>query len=267
VNASIETLASGWRVERFSSVGSTNDIARGRALAGDPGQLWIIADEQTAGRGRLGRNWVSPRGNLHASALLIDPSPAPRAAELGFVAGVALRRAVADLAPAAVGEIRLKWPNDLVWRGAKLAGLLAEGIKLDGSRLACVVGIGVNAAVAPEGMPYATTSLAATIGRAMSVDELFARLAFRFAEMLDVWDHGLGFASIRAQWLKHAAGIGGPIHVAGPKGALDGAFEGLDDGGRLLVRTTRGLETIEAGDIFLLDQTAGRAPSERKAAT
>ena len=110
---------------------STNEEARRRALAGDPGRLWIVADQQTAGRGRRGRAWMSPRGNLHASALMIDPCPPALAAQLGFVAGVALARAVTDLGAADVG---LKWPNDLMSRGAKCAGILTEGVGLAGGR-------------------------------------------------------------------------------------------------------------------------------------
>ena len=95
----------------IDAIDSTNEEARRRALAGDPGRMWIVADEQTAGRGRRGRVWISPKGNLHASALLIDPCPALVAAELGFVAGVALARAAGDLGATDVG---LKWPNDLM---------------------------------------------------------------------------------------------------------------------------------------------------------
>ncbi len=92
-----ERLATGWRIERRDSIGSTNDEARRRAVEGDPGRLWIVAREQTQGRGRRGRQWTSPPGNLYASALLIDPSPVAIATQIGFVAGVALRAAVADL--------------------------------------------------------------------------------------------------------------------------------------------------------------------------
>ena len=99
-----------WRVVRFDAIDSTSDEARRRALAGDPGRLWIVAGEQSAGRGRRGRTWISPKGNLYASALLIDPCPPAIAAQLGFVAGVALARAAEDVG----AEARLKWPNDLV---------------------------------------------------------------------------------------------------------------------------------------------------------
>jgi BirA family biotin operon repressor/biotin-[acetyl-CoA-carboxylase] ligase len=254
-DAAIETLASGWRVERLANVGSTNDEARRRALDGDPGRLWMLAREQIQGRGRRGRAWSSPPGNLYASALLIDPSPVAIAAQIGFVAGTALRRAVEDLGGG--DEVRLKWPNDLVWRGAKLAGLLVEGLALGDGRLACVVGIGVNCASSPAGLDYATDHLSNVLRRSISPEDLFARLAVRFEQSLALWRGGDGFAEIRAQWLSHAAGLGGPIRIGGAQGFRDGLFETLDRQGRLVLRGPNGAEAIEAGDLFLMRDGAG----------
>ena len=261
------TLAAGWRVERLTRVGSTNDAARRRALAGDPGRLWIVAREQTQGRGRRGRVWTSPPGNLYASALLIDPSPVAIAAQIGFVAGVALRRAVEDLG-ANCDNVELKWPNDLVWRGAKLAGLLAEGTALGDGRHACVVGIGVNCLSAPSGLAYPADHLSNALGQAVSPERLFARLAPRFEESLALWRGGAGFAEIRARWLDHAAGLRGPIRIAGAQGFREGMFETLDERGRLVLRGAGGLEAVEAGDLFLNEEGAGDAkfPSEPGAA-
>lgn len=250
-----EILSSGWRVERRARVGSTNDEARARAEAGDPGRLWILANEQSRGRGRRGRVWASPAGNLHASALLIDPSPVAIAAQIGFVAGVALRRALGNLG--AGGEVALKWPNDLVWRGAKLAGLLVEGVALSDGRLACIVGIGVNCLYAPSGLDYPVDSLSNALGRAVTPEDLFALLAPSFEEALVLWRRGAGFAAIRAQWLAHAAGLGGPIRIGGAQGFREGAFETLDEQGRLMLRGEKGLETVEAGDLFLVREAAG----------
>ena len=120
-----------------------------RAVALSPAILGVcgsIAGEQSAGRGRRGRTWISPRGNLYASALLIDPCPPAIAAQLGFVAGVALARAAEDIG----ADARLKWPNDLVSRASKCAGLLVEGVSLPRNRLACVVGVGANCESAPS---------------------------------------------------------------------------------------------------------------------
>ena len=245
----------GWRVERVIRVGSTNDEARRRALAGDPGRLWIVAREQTQGRGRRGRVWKSPPGNLYASALLIDPAPVVIAAQIGFVAGVALRRAVDDLGGR--GDVELKWPNDLVWRGAKLAGLLAEGTALGDGRSACIVGIGVNCVSAPSELNAGSLSIA--LAQPISPERLFERLALRFEESLSLWRRGEGFREIRAQWLERAAGLGGPVRIAGARGFREGVFETLDERGRLLLRTPSGHEAIEAGEVFLAEEDAGLA--------
>ena len=245
-------LFAGWRVARFARVGSTNDEARSAALAGDAGRLWVVAEEQTHGRGRKGRFWSSPPGNLYASALIVDPCPPALAPQIGFVAGVALALAVEDLGGIGFG---LKWPNDLMWRGAKIAGLLAEGVTIPDRRLACVVGIGVNCASAPEGLDYPAAALADAIRPAVSADTLFLRLATRFHEALGLWARGAGFPAIRALWLANAAGLGLPIRVADPRGAREGAFEGLDEGGRLLLRTSAGVETIEAADLYFTPTT------------
>ena len=187
---------------------STNEEARRRALAGDPGRMWIVADEQTAGRGRRGRAWISPRGNLHASALLIDPCPAPIAPQLGFVAGVALARAARDIGAAEVG---LKWPNDLLSNGAKCAGILVESAALASRGAAYVVGVGVNCAQAPEGLDYAAACLTRANGPAVSPGELFERLvsavrrdAWRVARRRGVREHSRRVARLRPRsWRTH----------------------------------------------------------------
>jgi len=242
----------GWRVERHASLGSTSDEARGRALAGDPGRLWILADEQTAGRGRHGRVWNSPVGNLHASALLLSPCETAIAPQIGFVAGVALRRAVEDLGATGVG---LKWPNDLTHDGAKLAGLLVEGVTIPGGQFAASVGIGVNLVTSPRGLAYPTTHLSHLVGRLVAPEELFARLVVRFDEALALWARGDGFAAIREIWLAGAAGLGGAIRVSGPRGAREGVFEGLDPKGRLLLRAGDAIETVESADLTLISSS------------
>ena len=257
-----QPLLAGWRVARYARLGSTSDEARRRASLGDPGRLWIVAKEQTLGRGRHGRAWRSPPGNLYASALLIDPCEAAISPQLGFVAGAALVKAVEDLGGA---RAALEWPNDLLWNGAKFAGLLVEGVATPGRGLACIVGVGVNCANSPRGLGYATTDLAAALQRPVSPDALFRRLAARFDEAIGLWSRGAGFGEIRARWLKSAAGLGGPIRVAASRGSREGIFEGLDADGRLLLRAAGALETVEAADIFLTPSRddAGDDPAAR----
>jgi BirA family transcriptional regulator, biotin operon repressor / biotin---[acetyl-CoA-carboxylase] ligase len=244
----------GWRVARFGAIDSTNDEARRRAFAGDPGRLWIIAEEQSAGRGRRGRTWASPRGNLYASALMIDPCRQSAAPQLGFVAGVALARAAKDVGAAGA---HLKWPNDLVCDGAKCAGLLVEGATLPDMRFACVVGVGVNCLTAPKGVGYSTAVLTTEGGGAIEARALFERLIERFDEALATWRAGEGFEAIRSAWLTHAAALGERVRVESGGWLREGTFEGLDGAGRLLFRGESGIEGIESADLWILPQSDG----------
>ena len=244
----LDEAHSPWRVVRLGAIDSTNEEARRRALAGESDRLWIVAGEQTAGRGRRGRAWISPRGNLHATALLLDPCPPALAPQLGFVAGVALARAASDAGAVDVG---LKWPNDLLLNGAKCAGVLVEGIGLPGRRAAYAVGVGVNCAHAPEGLGYATSRLVGVSGQAIGAGELFERLVERFDEALGAWREGRAFDHIRAGWLDRAHGLGRRVAIETGGGRREGVFEGIDAGGRLLMRFEHGRESIEAADLSL----------------
>jgi BirA family biotin operon repressor/biotin-[acetyl-CoA-carboxylase] ligase len=237
------------RTEWFASLDSTNDEAMRRARAGEPGPLWIAAREQTRGRGRQGRAWVSPQGNLAASLLLIDPAPVALAPQLGFVAGVALARTVRGLGLAA-SRAELKWPNDLVVEGAKLSGLLLEAAQMGDGRLACVIGFGVNVVAHPDGLPYPATSLA-QMGVEISAEALLASLAENMALWLDRWQGGLEFERIRAAWLEHAAGRDKNIRIVSAGRELEGFFRGIDATGQLMLETKNGRETVAAGDVFL----------------
>ena len=239
----------GWRIVRLGAVDSTNEEGRRRALTGDADRMWIVADEQTAGRGRRGRVWISPKGNLHASCIMIDPCPRAFGAQLGFVAGVALARAARDLGATGVG---LKWPNDLMSQGAKCAGILVEGVALESGRSACIVGVGVNCVQAPEGLGYATSCLTRAGGHKVGPSEVFERLVQRFGEALDIWRAGEAFDRIRAAWLDCALGLGEPIAVRNGTDRREGIFEGIDATGRLLMRSEQGLETIEVADLWLM---------------
>jgi BirA family transcriptional regulator, biotin operon repressor / biotin---[acetyl-CoA-carboxylase] ligase len=244
----LDSAVGAWRVVRFGAIDSTNEEARRRALAGESDRLWILAGEQTAGRGRRGRAWISPRGNLHATALMIDACPPALAPQLSFVAGVALARAARDVGAAGAG---LKWPNDMMLSGAKCAGVLVEGLGLPGRRAGYAVGIGVNCAHAPQGLGYPTSRLIAAGGQAVGASELFERLAERFDEALESWRGGQAFDRIRADWLDCALGLGEPVAVETGAGRREGVFEGIDAAGRLLMRSGRGLESVEAADLSL----------------
>ncbi len=157
----------------MTRVGSTNALALDHARAGDPGKLWVVSKKQESGRGRRGRAWATPEGNLAATLLVVTGGELRLAATLGFVAGLALADALDAVVPqgriaigldgASQGKNRfeLKWPNDVLASGAKLAGILLESAILDGGRFAVAVGIGVNVVAYPEDLPYPATSLQA----------------------------------------------------------------------------------------------------------
>lgn len=226
-----------------------------RARDGEAGPLWIAAHEQTKGRGRQGRAWLSPQGNLAASLLLIDACPVALAPQLGFVAGLAILRAVQGLGPAGRAA-RLKWPNDLVVDGAKLSGLLLEGTQLADGRFACVIGFGINIVACPTDLPYAAISLA-DLGLASDAQDFLAHLSESMDYWLALWARGDGFAAIRAAWQEHAAGRDQTIRLVSGGRELLGIFRGIDAAGQLVLETKSGPETIAVGDVFLLGD-AGR---------
>ncbi len=239
----------GVRRVHLETVGSTNAEALELARAGERGPLWVTAGEQTGGRGRRGRAWVSPPGNLYASLLICDPAPVENLGMMPLVAGVALYDALA-VATGAAASLALKWPNDVLLGGAKLAGLLLESERCADGRLALVIGCGVNCVSHPENTPYRATDLRAE-GFTVSAEMLFAQLARSFAQTLAIWDHGRGAAAIRDAWQGAATGIGAPITVKLADSSLDGVFGGIGADGRLLLKRENGaVEIISAGDLF-----------------
>ena len=244
-------VIAGWRVARLGAIDSTNEEARRRAVAGDPGRLWIVADEQTAGRGRRGRTWVSPRGNLYASALLIDPCPQAVAPQLGFVAGVALARAAADLGAAGA---RLKWPNDLVRRRRKMRRPPGRGRRCSptGGWPASSASASI-ARSAPEGVGYPTCVLTTESGGAVDADALFERLVSAVRRSARHVERGRAVSTRSAPpgW-RAAAALGGRIRIETAGRRREGAFEGLDGDGRLLFRGESGIETVESADLWIL---------------
>jgi BirA family transcriptional regulator, biotin operon repressor / biotin---[acetyl-CoA-carboxylase] ligase len=250
----------GFRVATHDVLPSTNVAALRHAVehADDAWPLWIVAREQTQGRGRRGNTWVSPRGNLYATLLLHDPAPPPHAPELSFVAALAVLDATADRAPMVAQRLALKWPNDVLCGRKKLAGILLEGRML-GEKITVAIGIGVNCMHHPAQTSYPATDLAAA-GAQVSADELFTALSGAMLRRLAQWRGGAGFAGVRRDWLARAASIGEPIRVRLPDREISGRCEGLDDSGCLLLRRADGtLQTIAAGEVFMLAGDPGRA--------
>lgn len=249
--------AEGYRLALHAEIGSTNDEALACAKAGDPGKLWIVAEAQTKGRGRQGRPWAALPGNLYTSLLLIDAAPPARAPELGFVVGVALARSLRSLSANDV-RFRIKWPNDILFDGAKLAGILLESVRLPDGRLAFVIGIGVNCASYPRDIPYRATALNEIVGMPIAPHDILRALSAEFVHWLAVWSAGAGFETIRGEWLSLAAGLGVPVKIAMPTQVLEGVFRTIDKAGRLIVATAAGAEVaVEAGDVFFVDRPKG----------
>jgi BirA family biotin operon repressor/biotin-[acetyl-CoA-carboxylase] ligase len=254
-------VAAGVRIVAHETVGSTNAEALALARAGERGPVWITAVEQTAGRGRRGRAWVSQPGNLYATLLLTDACPVERAAELSFVSALALHDAVAEIAANVATRLSLKWPNDLLADRAKLAGVLVEGETLATGGFSTAIGIGLNCAHHPHGTTYTATNLG-ELGSPAAPAEVMRALSFSMIARLAQWDRGAGFASTRQDWLARAGGLGEPIRVRTARSEIDGVFSALDPMGRLILAAPDGsTQTIGAGDVLPIE--AARAEPVR----
>jgi BirA family biotin operon repressor/biotin-[acetyl-CoA-carboxylase] ligase len=218
------------------------DEARALALADAPHGSVVVAQVQRAGRGRSGREWLSPPGNLYMTAILRPNLDVRRAPELGFVVAVALADAVDKLAGAGS---TVKWPNDVLRRGAKLAGILLE--RLDGG--AVLAGLGVNVAHAPADMPYPVTSLAAE-GCYANTDSVLTALLRELAAGWDTWQT-TGFDPVRQRWAARGPQRGAPLQVRLPGELVSGRFAGLAADGALLLDTAAGRRVLVAGDVLL----------------
>lgn len=226
------------------SVGSTSEDAKALAADGAAGLTVVWAQEQTAGRGRHGRSWDSPRGNLYISILLRPNCAIADAPQIGFAVGAAMARAIRAIADA---DIELKWPNDLLLGGAKLSGILLESAARADGRLDWVVaGIGVNVDSQPD-VPGATCLRAA--GHDITVEALLEEFLPNLVELLAIWERD-GFGPIRAIWSALALALDTELTVKLPDGVKAGTFAGIDESGNLMLSTDTGTEHIAVGDVF-----------------
>ncbi len=228
-------------VRTVIETGSTNIDLLALAADGVSEGTWLRAERQTGGRGRHGRSWISPPGNLYASTVVRLSPGDPPAATLALVSAVALHQALSTLAG---GEtLQIKWPNDILAGGAKLAGILLER-----SGHAVVIGFGANLAHHPESLDRPVTSLAAMTGAAPDPAVAVCVLADAFARWLGCW-RAQGIGPVRTRWLSAAHPLGTALMTSGG----DGLFDGLDDTGALRLRLADGTSrVIHAGDVFLI---------------
>ncbi|WP_209021224.1 biotin--[acetyl-CoA-carboxylase] ligase [Paracoccus ravus] len=217
------------------------------------GPVWVMAHQQAAARGRRGREWVMPAGNFAGSLFLRPKGGAASAAQISFVAALALYDALGDACgPAA--RLSIKWPNDVLLNGGKVAGILLESVGSGREVSGLVVGIGVNLSAAPEAAAVearaiAPVSVLGETGFSVGAEEFLDLLAPAFARWLAQFET-YGFAPIRQAWLARAAKLGEPIVARMAGTESHGVFEGIDETGALVLNTSSGRQVLPAADVF-----------------
>lgn len=239
-----------FHVVHFDEIGSTNEEAKSRAIAGEPEFTVVVADIQTAGRGRRGRLWESPKGNLYSSVIL-RPDVAPIVgAQISFVASLA----VSDVARALVqpaAQVACKWPNDVLINGRKMAGILLESAATSGVLDWLVLGVGINLKHHPNvGGTFPSTCLRDESPRMPDIEQVAALYFDALASWYGRWRHD-GFMPIRAAWLARSLGLGAPVTVRLEREPLEGRFVDLDESGALILELASGTRRlIAAGEVF-----------------
>ncbi len=244
----------GYSVSCFKEIDSTNLEALRLAGKGTEGPLWVVAERQTQGRGRRGRNWITADGNLFATLLLTGQGPARVISGLSFVAAVAVAHMIEQMVAQAgsTAQIGLKWPNDILLNNGKAGGILIEtsGSILRQDAHAVAIGIGLNVSSHPtEALAYPTTDFS-ECGIDMTCRDVFEQLTVSFDHYLNLWQHGAGFAVIKQRWLEFGPSVGQELKIDTGVDVITGAFMGLDQHGELILQLSDGRQqVIVAGDI------------------
>lgn len=243
-------LPTGYRLRQHETLDSTNDEARRQAVQGAPDGTVVIAKRQTSGRGRRGRDWASPMGNLYASLLLRPDYEPQEAAQLSFVTALAVAKTVGEVLPAHK-RIELKWPNDVLVEGRKISGILLESALAGNGQLDwIIIGCGINIASHPKLALGEATSLAAEGARPVTPDDVLESLVGAIHEGIAGWETN-GFAPVREAWLSLARGVGGSIEVRLPGETLQGTFKNLDASGALELQQQDGTcRTVTGGEVY-----------------
>ena len=230
-------------VRHFATVDSTNLEAQRLAAAGERGPLWIVADEQVSGKGRLGRTWVSAAGNLYSTLLLpIDAAPVT-IPQLAFVVALAVHDSVSGACPGAA--VKLKWPNDCLLNGGKVAGILCESV----GQGVIAIGCGINVAHAPQGLAYAAAFLR-QVQASVTVEAVFETYRASLGVRLAQWHGGSGFPSIIVDWQCRGQGLDEVVEVKQGGVVRRGVFLGLAGDGALRLQNPDGtVENVYAGDV------------------
>ena len=242
-------LPASYRLVPYDTVGSTNDEAKRLAHAGAEEGTLVWALEQTAGRGRRGRAWASPPGNLYASLILRPRCPVDQAAQLGFIAALAIGDTLGSICKRREG-LSYKWPNDVLLRGRKIAGILLESeLGVGAAPEFVVVGVGINLVSSPRDAAFPATSIADEDLGIVSPGAALESFARHFQAWAEHWRKE-GFGPVRAAWRSHAAALGESIRVHLEPATLHGRFLDIDQHGALLLESAGEIWHISAGEIF-----------------
>lgn len=243
------SMPSGYHLEAFDELDSTNSEALRQAEKTALDKLWIWARNQTAGRGRQGRPWLTSNNDLTSSLLLSLDKPPAQCAQLTFVTALAVRDTLASFDPKA--KLTLKWPNDVLLGGKKVSGILLESHSATSSQSTkLVIGTGINISSFPEDTPFPATCLGAHMSMAPSRNDVLQTLVRAFSDWFETWERD-GFSIVRAAWLDHAHGIGTQIKVKLKNETLSGMFNSLTDTGALDLKLTTGEHrAVSAGEVF-----------------
>ena len=243
-------LPAAYRLRRYATVDSTNDEAKrlARAAAEEGTLVWGI--EPTAGRGRRGHTWASPPGNLYASLILRSRCPIDQAAQLGFVAALAVGATLGSILEKRLDGLSYKWPNDVLLRGRKIAGILLESeLGVGAAPEFVVVGVGINLVSSPRDTVFPATSIAEEDLGIVSPGAALESFARHFQAWAEHWRKE-GFGPIRAAWRSQAAALGESIRVHLEPATLHGRFLDIDQHGALLLESAGEIWHISAGEIF-----------------
>lgn len=241
-------LTRSWPVVRFDQIDSTNTEARRRAQSGAVQAEWIIADRQSAGRGRQDKVWLSPAGNVYATALFAEPGGIQVALRVPFAAALAVADTAVHFAPDA--PVKLKWPNDVRADGRKMSGILVEtGGEKDTFWIAA--GTGINVLALPDNPGQPATSLSALAGQPLELEAVLDVFCGAFEARLG--QARAGFEAIRQAWLERAEGLGEAVSVRAGSKVIEGVFEDMEADGGLRLRLPDGTaKVIRAGEVNLL---------------
>jgi BirA family transcriptional regulator, biotin operon repressor / biotin---[acetyl-CoA-carboxylase] ligase len=233
-------------IRHYATIDSTNLEAHRLFAAGERSSVFILADEQTAGKGRLDRSWASLRGNCYSTLILPLSGEMQVVPQLSFVVALA----VSDVVQKNTNAIpKLKWPNDVLVMGAKIAGILCE--VLSTNPLTIAIGCGINVAHSPVGLTYPTTSLVAE-GATVDRDATFKSYQEALSYWLLQWSNGQNFTAIRAAWIENAIGIGEAVTMTTGTAHLTGNFETITEQGAILLKPADGPpQILHAGDLLI----------------